>query len=277
MIADDTLRWFAAHGGLTDPGDRRALFDGLPSDVAGLCRVVQGVLIHLESGAALYGTIPWAKDRPSRATLPVGVRLAAIGDLGVRPAAKRAVGTCRDFALMLCAMLRHQGIPARVRCGFAAYFEPGVWEDHWVCEYWHATEGRWAVADAQLDEAHRRHLAIDFDCSDLPSSAFRPAWEVWQAYRSGLLDPEQAGHGDTTGPWFIAVDLIRDLLSLHRREISGWDRWRDADARQRMLDDQAFARADHWARLAEGIDHLDPAARAAQHAEVTAQTLLWSA
>ena len=32
------------------------------------------------------------------------------------------------------------------------YFGTRTFEDHWVCEYWHA-EQRWALADAELDEA----------------------------------------------------------------------------------------------------------------------------
>ena len=49
-------------------------------------------------------------------------------------------------------MLRHRRIPARLRCGFAAYFDRGRWEDHWICEYWRPAEGRWCRVDAQLDE-----------------------------------------------------------------------------------------------------------------------------
>ena len=39
------------------------------------------------------------------------------------PADKRAVGVCRHFSLMLCSVLRSKGLPARIRCGFAPYFE----------------------------------------------------------------------------------------------------------------------------------------------------------
>lgn len=37
----------------------------------------------------------------------------------------RFVGVCRDFALLLCSFLRHAGVPARLRSGFADYF--GSW------------------------------------------------------------------------------------------------------------------------------------------------------
>jgi len=37
---------------------------------------------------------------------------------------KRLLGNCRDLSLMLCAALRNHGIPARVRSGFATFFDP---------------------------------------------------------------------------------------------------------------------------------------------------------
>src|SRR5207248_8560265 len=45
---------------------------------------------------------------------------------------ERQVGVCRHFTLLQVAMLRTQGIPARARCGFGAYFENGKYLDHWV-------------------------------------------------------------------------------------------------------------------------------------------------
>jgi len=46
--------------------------------------------------------------------------------------------------------MRHKGIPSRVRCGFANYFERGKHVDHWVAEYWLASEHRWLLVDAEL-------------------------------------------------------------------------------------------------------------------------------
>ena len=51
-----------------------------------------------------------------------------------RPPESRLLGTCRHFATLLCAILRHQCRPARACCGFANYFIPDRYEDHWVCE-----------------------------------------------------------------------------------------------------------------------------------------------
>ena len=171
---------------------------------------------------------------------------------------QRSVGTCRDYALLLCAMLRQQGVPARVRCGFAKYFHPPSYEDHWVCEYWRADQKRWATADSQLDAEHRAHLGIAFDPADLPAEQFLCAWQAWRMTRDGHADPSIFGHGETTGTWFIQVNLARDLLSLHKREVSPWDRWREASAAHRDLDSEAITLSDQIAELAETAEHSAP-------------------
>jgi Transglutaminase-like superfamily len=132
-------RWIR-HSPMSDTRRYSSAVAELPSSVSALNGVVQGVIIHTDWLGA-YGVDESQFDRVSRETLPVDERIALILDsdahaLTVRRApARRAIGTCRDFALMLCAFLRSKRIPARVRCGFANYLADG-WEDHWVCEYW---------------------------------------------------------------------------------------------------------------------------------------------
>lgn len=256
--------YYASHGEMTDPKAHLALLERLPTDVAGLCEIVQGLLIHDYFGLHLYGPPPPDHDLASRETLPASERLAAI--LAAqnepistpRPAFERTVGTCRDLSLMLCALLRHHAVPARVRCGFAKYFHPPSYEDHWICEYWKAAEQRWAMADAQLDEAHRKHLSIDFDTTDVPEDQFIFPWQAWRLCRSGAAEAAQFGHGDAVGEWFLQVNLARDLLSLCKREVSTWDSWRDALARSGNLDDEAVLRCDQFAALAQAARGLSP-------------------
>jgi len=255
--------FYLRHGALSDPGDLASAFDGLPDDVAGLCAAVQGILLHDYFGGVLYGDPPAGFDSHSRATLPVRQRLAAIlacndAPLVVaRPPAGRCVGTCRDFALMLTAMLRHKGRSARVRCGFARYFGGEGFEDHWVCETWIADEMRWALADPQLDAAHRAHLAITFDPSDMPRERFLCAWEAWRAVRDEGLPANRFGHGDDTGLWFLEVNLARDLHALAKQETSAWDTWRAAEPGDRKLDSERLENADALARLAQACGGLD--------------------
>jgi transglutaminase-like putative cysteine protease len=41
---------------------------------------------------------------------------------------------CRDYALLLCSLLRATGTPARVRGGYGTYFVAGLQDDHWVTD-----------------------------------------------------------------------------------------------------------------------------------------------
>ena len=239
-------RW-RQHGPMSEPGRGPLGFDGLPADVGALCRIVQGVLLHSDWIAA-YGVDAAQLRTVSRETLPLVDRLRQIADLdggaltAGRPPDRRAVGTCRDYALMLCGMLRQQGVPARVRCGFAAYFS-GEWEDHWICEYWR--EGRWHRADAQLDPVIAPRLGIGFDLADLPDDMFVTAGEAWRRCRSGEADPESFGHGQqASGLWFVRVNVVRDLHSVNGRETSDWDTWRQATAAHHVLSDAECGETD---------------------------------
>lgn len=56
-----------------------------------------------------------------------------------RPQLDRVAGCCRDHSLMLTAMLRQRGVPARTVIGFAGYFTPPFHHDHVVVDYWDGT------------------------------------------------------------------------------------------------------------------------------------------
>ena len=263
-MAQEQSEYYATHGAFTDPKHHRVLLEGLPRDVATLCRMIQGVLIHDDAGLRLYGSPPLSFRRASRETRPVWQRLDAILAAGAAPLCEarqpfeRSVGTCRDFSLMLCAMLRAQSVPARLRCGFAAYFHPPTCEDHWICEYWKAEDRRWAIADAQLDDAHRADLSIDFDTSDLPNGQFVHSWQAWRMCRLDAAAAARFGHGDATGAWFVQVNLARDLLALNKRETSPWDSWRDAKSHHRAVDNQAIQHGDRIAASTEAAAGLTP-------------------
>jgi hypothetical protein len=129
--------------------------------------------------------------------------------------------------LLATAIFRHDGIPARGRGGFGAYFNPGKFEDHWVCEYWKADEGRWALLDAQFDEVFVRRLSIRHDVLDVPRDQFLTSPDAWTRCRKGELDPRDFGivFSQMRGLWFIASSLIRDLATLNGWEMLPWDVW----------------------------------------------------
>src|SRR5262245_17397255 len=147
---------------MSDAGPWSALLDGLPRDVGGLARVVQGVLIH-EHIAPAYGVTLSAEQHAQAHMRGVETILDRIARQDsrplpqARPPDERVVGVCRHFTLLHVAMLRRQGISARARCGFGAYFDKGKFIDHWVTEYWNESAQRWVLVDAQLDQ-HQRQL-----------------------------------------------------------------------------------------------------------------------
>lgn len=211
-----------------------------------------------------YGLDPATLDASARRTLPVAERLEDVlrrdprPFRDARPAMQRSTGTCRDFALLLTAFLRCKGVPARVRCGFAAYFDT-AWEDHWVCEYRDAATGIWRLADAQIDPMLRERSRVAFDTADMPRGVFRTAGEAWQACRRAGADPTAFGHGSVTGLWFVKVNVLRDHLVLNHGETSPWDRWREAPSAQRVVRAEELALLDDLAaRPAQPLRALPP-------------------
>lgn len=230
METTDPLQYYAVPGVMTDPEEHRHLFEGLPGDIPALCGIVQGLILHVH-WAERYG-VQLSEERRQETNLRrVSRQLARITELDDSPLTaarhleKRIAGTCRDYSTFMAAILRHQGVPARARCGFGTYFTPDRCEDHWTCQYWRPGEERWVTADAQIDQFQRDAVNITFDTSDMPEGKFLPAGRAWQLCRAGEADPEAFGIFDMWGLWFIAGNLVRDVLSLNKIELLPWDGW----------------------------------------------------
>ena len=122
-------------------------------------------------------------------------------------------------------MLRSKGVAARARCGFGAYFAKDRFVAHWVTEYFDAAQGRWILADAQIDDRQRALFGIDFDTLDVPREKFLVAGDAWRLCRDGRADPQAFGVLDMAGLWFIASNVIRDVAALNNCEMLPWDVW----------------------------------------------------
>ena len=225
---DDMFEFYRQHGQMSDPGEHVDLFDGLPSDLDSLCDVVQTNLLHV-FWAERYGRRLTEENEKSLYIRNLTEKLALIRQIddsalvNERPLGKRQIGNCRDFTLMMTAFLRHQGVVARARCGFGAYFMTNQYEDHWVCEYWNEEQNRWILVDSQLDKIQRKTLKIDFDPLDVPRDQFIIAGKAWEMCRSGQAEPKEFGIFDMRGWWFIWGDVVRDFLALNKVNILPWD------------------------------------------------------
>jgi hypothetical protein len=222
--------FYAAPGPMTDPGEYAPLLEGLPTDLPALVRTLQGLAVHI-FWAKRYG-LDLNKEREAEVTIrPLRRKLARILELDpapltqARPMERKLVSNCRDFSVMISGMLMRQGVPARARCGFGAYFMPNHFEDHWVVEYWNAAQSRWVMFDPQLDELMCEVLKPPFDPLDMPPGQFITGGQAWLMCRREGCDPEQFGIFEMHGWDFLLGNLWRDLLSLNKVEILPWDFW----------------------------------------------------
>lgn len=224
------LDFYRAPTALSDPGSQAALLDGLPHGPERLAAVVQGLLMHQHVASTYPVTLRPAQLEQSHVR-PIEEMLAGIVAHDARPlsaerpSSERQVGVCRHFTLLHVAMLRRQGVPARARCGFAAYFMKGKYLDHWVTEYWNDKRGGWVLFDAQLDAHQRALFKPSFDPADVPRDQFLVAGDSWQLCRAGKADPMDFGILDLFGWWMTAGNVVRDIAALNNREMLPWDCW----------------------------------------------------
>jgi hypothetical protein len=225
------LTYYAQHGFMTEPGAGAPLLMNLPKDIARICDIVQGLIIHYRTGALYKVKLPRKRleEARTRYVARILARICELNDQPLttpRPPRRRFIGCCRDFATLFCAILRSDGVPARVRCGFSTYFDPGFCFDHWIAEYWNTDEQRWVRVDAEMDAVKRAHNQLTFNPSDVPSEQFLIAGQVWQACRSGTLDPARFGYEPAmSGMWVIRNYVLYDLACLNKMELTPWDFW----------------------------------------------------
>lgn len=245
---------------LSDAGIWALQFAALTDDVAGLARILQGLLIH-EHLLDVYGVTLSDRQRGEPHVRGAEAILERIAVHDSRPLSQarlpgeRFAGCCRHYALLLVAMFRSKGIAARARCGFGAYFAKDRFIDHWVTEYFDVAQRRWILADAQIDDRQRALFGIDFDTLDVPRNRFLVAGDAWRLCRDGRADPQSFGVLDMAGLWFIASNVIRDVAALNNREMLPWDVWGGMTLADAEID-HAFI--DQLARLTHAPDrHLE--------------------
>ena len=217
---------YTAPGPLTGLGgiDPRSL-SHLGDDPVEICLPVHSLVIQPDDAASLGlppDRLATNQIRPAAALIKSILELDPAPLTTAREPDRRVVGTCRHFAVIACSFLRHQGIPARVRCGFATYFQPGQALDHWITEYRSRSGDRWVRVDpeilgGQVLERPER----------LQSGEFLSGSEAWSAFRRGEVDSATFGiYGtDNWGPAEIRGNAVKDLAALNKVEMLPWDEW----------------------------------------------------
>jgi hypothetical protein len=203
------------------------------SDLRRVVEIVQGLLVYDTAAKDFYGVelrgdqAETIHERDSATLLATASRIDGRPLGRARPPACRVGARCHVFSRLTVALLRASGVPARARCGFAAYFVPGWFEDHWVAEVWNASEGRWQLVDAQLDKTWTQRIGFGGDAFDIDRGQFLTAGHAWQAWRRGELDAARCGLSSIGehGSFWIAGNLRLDLAALNKVEMLPWDVW----------------------------------------------------
>lgn len=216
-----TLEYYKGHSVITNPGRYAYLYDTLPETIPQLCQVVQELLLHLFH-ANRYG-VKLSVQRKEEASLREvedilqrAMELCNHPLIQPRDPKNRVISICRDYAVLLCSFLRHKGIPARVRVGFATYFGSELHQPHWICEYWCQNRKDWVIVDAQLDDIQARYYEIDFDPFNVPADKFLYAGKEYELFHKDSDDSFVMKRS-------LKISLIQDLSALNKMEVEIWD------------------------------------------------------
>ncbi len=252
------LEFYATPGPMTDLSScPPVLLEGLPSDPGDLMTVVRGCVVSDLMLTQIYklpvpeGREHEAQIRPAAAMVQRIHELDAAPLVEARPPQQRFLGNCRHFATLSCALLRREGIPTRVRAGFAGYFEQDTWADPWIIEYRRPNEARWVRVDPQLDDEWLARRAQGTTSESLARLLYLSGGEAWQRCRRGELDPDRFNMGGTNwGIGEIRGSVLFDLAALNQNEMLPWDCWaRMEDAYQHKTDERYDAQLDEVAEV----------------------------
>ena len=218
---------------ITEPKSFEVQYSDLPADISSLVKCVQNLVIHGEHGN-LYGITFSKKQTDEELLRTVYQMLEKIEQICIAPfTAKREpnlrlVGMCRDYSLLLVSFLRYNGFKARVRVGFANYFQSDIlYEDHWIVEYFDSQENKWLRVDAQLDEIQKQNFNIQFNPLNIkPNNGFISGAETWTACRLGKYHHDDFGYNKNWKGWqSIKGNLLHDFNCVIGLELLPWDLW----------------------------------------------------
>src|SRR5947209_6616128 len=145
---------YAALGPLTSlDGVRAAALEPVTGSPLEICFPAHTLVVQPNEAQAIGMPSERFAENQMRPAAAIAQTLLALdpAPLSVaREPEKRVIGTCRHFAVLSCALLRYRGVPARVRCGFATYFQPNQALDHWITKYWDGDGDQWIRVDSEV-------------------------------------------------------------------------------------------------------------------------------
>lgn len=202
-------------------------FRFLPEDISVLGRLVCGQVIHRvtlmegntdANATLLYGDMnryPWHRMRceddiflTASAMTAELFRRDKRGFVRDRKVEDKIVVTCRYVSVLMSAILKAKGIPARCRAGFAPYFKEGISMDHWINQYYSEATGRWITFDA---DGFYEEGGMPLSQYDMPVDSFDWVADAYLAVRRGKTEGRQYLYADGLGTCSLPA-LIRYLI-----------------------------------------------------------------
>lgn len=227
----DTISRYISQTFYSDPGSYKALFDGVPTDPKDLGPIACNVIVHYRAYAKKVDPAH-GEDVNLRwigAILQTDAKRHQHKPLAEsRELAQRIQGCCRDHSLFCVSVLRHHGIPARMRIGWAGYLSKGFNHDHVTVEFYSQEQGRWVRFDPEMDKPRDRLPNPNDIATGSYEAPFATAAEVWRAYRAGKIDPDIYGVAPGVpvgGPWMMQAYVLEELAHLQGDELLLWDQW----------------------------------------------------
>lgn len=132
---------------------------------------------------------------------------------------------CRETSILLVAILKVKGIPARARCGFThAVSETDGAGDHWIVEYYNELSKEWVLVDPTMayDQETLDYFEIDYSLIDMPRDKFIFAADAYLGLRNGKYKKEDIyafSNPKTFGLKAAINELFYDFHSLMNNEI----------------------------------------------------------
>jgi hypothetical protein len=209
----------------------------LPDAPAVLMKVVRGCVVD---GLPMPEGRDDIQIRPASGMIDRIIELEPSPLVDRREPNKRFIGNCRHFATLTCALLRYQGVPSRVRAGFAGYFVPDTWVDHWIIEYWRPADERWVRVDPEYSDRWFQQRDPDATSESVAQRRYLSGGEAWQKCRRGELDPNRCNMGGNWGIGEVRGSVMYDLAALNQHEMLPWDTWGQMQAAYRNETDSAY-------------------------------------
>lgn len=236
---------------LTDPQENAYLLDSLPDNIEKICDIANVQLVHYRMLS--QWKIPKSEWQTATSQHDIKdildtLKIKSPGVLSKdRKLENRVVGACTMESIFLTSLLRHKGIPARIRVGYLTNlyradsaivfwenvnryerenkFDMDQWNswtrhnidinrsiEHFVTEYWNEDSNKWEILDARPEFLEYHGVKLDKNYHLKLNDNFEFAWQVWLK-RDSIEEDAYAERG-WSAKTHIRYQMLLDFYSL---------------------------------------------------------------